>query len=269
MDLLLFPGGIVGLVVVLFLYLRKSQEGQRALQIAKTNLTPVEDIERGYAAVATSMRALRKAKNEEHALLLRNWQNSYLTLLHDTDPDKAAYLAKRQGISVESASFILDSSGMRAKDGTLDLPLVEDGPEWQPLPYPKRDPDEELTYTDRRIQSAGAFVRTAPSDTAKTYGTIAGGDVWKFDGWVHGKPISGNDVWFFYIGKNSGQLKFVWSGATTNPATTGLPSRENHYNVGVGTISADMITAKSISAGHFEHIYQQSSFKRSNNKYLL
>jgi len=245
MDFLLFPGGIVGIVVCLFLYLRKSQEGQRALQIAKTNLTPVEDIERGYAAVATSMRALRKAKNEEHRLLLNNWQAKYLELLPDTDPEKVEHLAKRQGISIESASFTLDTNGMKIDAGTItaahitaktltissdsQLPLVEDGPEWQPLPYAKRDPDEELTYTERRIQSAGAFVRTAPSDQAKAFGTLRGGDFWKFDGWVKGKPISGNDIWFFYVGNNSGLTKYVWSGATTNSSPSGLPYEGTHY----------------------------------------
>lgn len=68
---LLYPAGLVGLVAGLYSFLR-SQEGRRAVRIAKTNLTPVSDIESGYAAVAASMKALRKAKQEEHHLLLRN-----------------------------------------------------------------------------------------------------------------------------------------------------------------------------------------------------
>jgi len=216
MDFLLFPGGILGIVVCLFLYLRKSQEGQRALKIAKTNLSPAEDIVRGYASVASSMRALRQAKQEEHQLLLRNWQNSYIELLPDTDPEKITHNARLQGVKVEEAKFVLDNAGRM-------MPLVEDGPEWVPLPYTKGDPDEGLTYTDRRIQRAGAFVRSEPNTKASTYGVADGGSIVHFDGYVYGEAVAGNDIWFVYIGEGSGLRKYVHSIATTNRSTTGLP----------------------------------------------
>lgn len=227
---LLYPGALGAIVTGLFIFLR-SQEGRRSLKAAKTILTPIEDIETGYEAVASSMKALRKAKQEEHQLLLKNWQNSYLALLPDTDPEKTTHQAQLQGVKIETAASVLDKDGMRAKHNSLtvsnryELIPVEDGPEWTPLPYArsKKDPDEELTYTQRRIQYAGALVRSEPSTTASTYGTTTGGAVLRFDGYVHGEPVSGNDIWFVYIGKGSGLPKFVHSLSTTNRYTSGLP----------------------------------------------
>lgn len=230
MDFLLFPGGIVGVVVCLFLYLRKQRTAHRALQIAKTNLRPVSDIESGYAAVATSMRALRRAKQEEHNLLLKNWQNSYLELLPDTDPEKSTHQAKLQGVKIETAGFTLDANGMKAKNLYMqtdtEVPVVDDGPEWMPLPYEsrrsKKDPDEGMSYNDRRIQSAGAFVRTEPSTSAKIYGVADGGTIVHFDGYVRGEAVAGNPIWFVYVGSGSGLRKYIHSVATTNRSTTGM-----------------------------------------------
>lgn len=234
MDFLLFPGGIIGVVVCLFFYLRKQQTAQRALQIAKTNLTPVSDIESGYAAVAASMKALRRAKQEEHQLLLRNWQNSYLELLPDTDPEKTTHQAKLQGVNIETASFALDAGGMKLNAGTItaahlyakilptDELVVDDGPEWTPLPYRKKDPDEGRSYNERQIQNAGAFVRSEPHTGASTYGVATGGDWVHFDGYVHGEAVAGNTIWFVYIGKGSGLRKYIHSIATTNRSTSGM-----------------------------------------------
>lgn len=239
MDFLLFPGGIVGLCVCLFFYLRKQETAQRALRIAKTNLTPVSDIASGYAAVAASMKALRRAKQEEHNLLLRNWQSKYFELLPATDPEKTTHQAQLQGVKIETAGFVLDKDGMRAKNQNLiiesgtELPVVEDGPEWVPLPYkrPKKDPDEGMSYSDRRIQSAGAFVRAEPHTQASVYGVATGGDVVHFDGYVHGEAVNGNTVWFVYTGKNSGLRKYVHSIATTNRTTSGMPNLTNPGNL--------------------------------------
>ncbi len=241
MDFLLFPGGIIGIVVALFLYLRKQERGHRrsisgrTVRIIESNLPPAEDISRGFAAVATSMRALRKAKQEEHAILLKNWQNSYLELLPDTDPEKTTHQATLQGVKIETASFVLDASGISAKSISAksiataslsidnELPVVDDGPEWRPLPYSKKDPDEEMTYSDRRIQRAGAFVRSEPFTKAAVYGVADGNSIMHFDGYVYGEAVAGNDIWFVYIGRKSGLPKFVHSIATTNRQTSGLP----------------------------------------------
>lgn len=239
MDFLLFPGGIVGLCVCLFFYLRKQETAQRALRIAKTNLTPVSDIESGYAAVAASMKALRRAKQEEHNLLLRNWQSKYFELLPDTDPEKTTHQAQLQGVKIETAGFVLDKNGMRAKHNNLlieastEPPVVEDGPEWIPLSYtrPKKDPDEGMSYNDRRIQSAGAFVRTEPHTRAAIYGVATGGDTVRFDGYVHGEAVQGNPVWFVYIGQNSGLRKYIHSIATTNRSTSGMANLTNNGNL--------------------------------------
>jgi hypothetical protein len=225
---LMYPAGFLAIVSTLFMYLRKQETAQRALQIAKTNLTPVKDIESGYAAVAASVKALRKAKQEEHHLLLRNWQNKYMALLPDTDPEKATHQAQIQGIKIETAAFTLDKNGMRAKNKTLTIPhdnecpVVEDGPEWTPLPHKKRDPDEEMSYNERRIQHAGAFIRAEPHTSAIVYGVATGGDIVHFDGYVHGEAVSGNTIWFVYIGKVSGLRKYVHSIATTNRSISGM-----------------------------------------------
>lgn len=226
---LLYPAGFGAIVVGLFTYLR-SQEGQRSVRIAQSNLTPPTDIESGYAAVAASMKALRRAKQEEHHLLLRNWQSSYLELLPATDPEKSTHQAQLQGVKIETARFELDKNGMRVKHQSL---TVEDGPEWSPLPYKKntRDPDEGLSYGDRRIQRAGAFVRTEPRTDAAIYGVADGGDVVHFDGYVHGQAVNGNTVWFVYIGQNSGLRKYVHSVATTNRSTSGMANLTNNGNL--------------------------------------
>lgn len=217
---LMFPATLGAMVVGLFTFLR-SQEGQRSLKIAQSNLTPVADIESGYAAVAASMKALRRAKQEEHQLLLRNWQSKYLELLPATDPEKTTYQAQLQGIKIQTAAFELDATGMRAKDQILP---VEDGPEWTPLPYKKtkKDPDEAMSYNDRCIQRAGAFVRTEPHTDAAVYGVASGGEIVRFDGYVHGQAVAGNTIWFVTIGKHSGLRKYVHSIATTNRSTNGM-----------------------------------------------
>lgn len=245
---LLYPAGFGAIVVGLFTYLR-SQEGQRSLKIAQSNLTPPTDIESGYAAVAASMKALRRAKQEEHHLLLRNWQNSYLELLPATDPEKSTHLAQLQGVKIETAAFELDANGMKMMAGAItaakikaktltisndnELPVVEDGPEWSPLPYKKttRDPDEDLSYGDRRIQRAGAFVRAEPRTDGAIYGVATGGDIVHFDGYVHGQAVNGNTVWFVYIGQHSGLRKYVHSIATTNRSTSGMANLTNNGNL--------------------------------------
>lgn len=251
---LLYPAGFGALVFGLFKFLR-SQEGQRSLQIAKTNLTPVSEIESGYAAVAASMKALRRAKQEEHNLLLRNWQSSYFELLPATDPEKTTHQARLQGVKIETAAFVLDKDGMRAKHQNLiiesgtELPVVEDGPEWMPLPYkrPKKDPDEDMSYNDRRIQSAGAFVRTEPHTRAAIYGVATGGDTVHFDGYAHGEAVAGNTIWFVYIGKNSGLRKYIHSIATTNRSISGMRNLtlpNVTYSYGEGSQALQMPSAE-------------------------
>lgn len=232
MDFLLFPGGIVGALACLFWYLWKIERGKdrsiyghrtakRAVNVAKAHLTPQEDIEAGYAAVAASVKQLRAAKTEENRLYQDRWEKQFYTpeeyakVLEERRPAKTA---------ITGAKFFSD------KDTELFL-YVEEGPEWKPLPYSrsKRDPDEELGYSERRIQRAGAFVRSGPSINASTYGVADGGSVVRFDGFVRGEPVAGNDVWFFYVGKGSGLLKYVHSIATTNRQTTGMKDYTEQY----------------------------------------
>jgi hypothetical protein len=248
MDLLLFPGGILGAVFFLVFYLRKQKKSKyrsitgRVEAIVKSNLTPAEDIAKGYAAVAASMRQLRAAKQQEHSLLAGNWKRDYMALLPDTDPEKSTYMAQLQGVKIQTAAFELDSNGMKITAGTITAshlsakyiagyPVVEDGPEWVPLGVPprgwSRKEPEELSYSQRRIQSAGAFVRCAPNTKASTYGVAEGGSIMQFDGYVHGEPVNGNPVWFVYTGKGSGLLKYVHSIATTDRSTSGLPNLLN------------------------------------------
>lgn len=232
MDLLLFPGGILGAVFFLVFYLKKQKKSKyrpitgRVETIVKSNLTPASDIAQGYAAVAASMRQLRAAKQQEHSLLAGNWKRDYMALLPDTDPEKSTYMAQIQGVKIETASFTLDKNGMRANG--QQIPLAEDGPEWLPLDTPprgwSRKEPEEMTYTQRRIQPAGAFIRSAPNTKAHTYEVAYGGSVVSFDGYVHGENVNGNPVWFVYIDEKTGIPKYVHSIATTDRSTSGLPN---------------------------------------------
>jgi hypothetical protein len=258
MDFLLFPGGIVGIMVCLFLYLRSQRGVRRSIYgradtIVRSNLAAADDIEQGYAAVATSMQALRAAKQEEHQLLLKNWHNQYMALLPDTDPEKTTHQAKLQGVSIEEAKFVLDNAGRM-------MPVVEDGPEWKPLSYTRKDPDEELTYTDRRIQRAGAFVRSEPNTKASTYGVASGGAVWRFDGYVRGEPVAGNDIWFVYIGKASGLRKYVHSIATTNRSISGLPDMTYPISTADYTINPHVPLRKAFTPKIYH--YDDGSVKR-------
>jgi hypothetical protein len=234
MDFLLFPGGILGAVVVLFLYLKKQEKGKyrsitgRVETIVKSNLTPASDIAQGYAAVAASMRQLRAAKQEEHSLLLGNWKRDYMALLPDTDPEKSTYLAQIQGIKIETASFTLDRNGIRSDQ--LQMPLVEDGPDWIPLKHRRREP-EEMTYTQRRIQSAGAFVRTQPHTKAEVIMVLPGNNVFQFEGYVVGERVNGNPNWLVYHGKESRFPTYVHTVATTDKSVSGLPNLTDPGNL--------------------------------------
>lgn len=221
---LLYPAGFISIVTGLMLYLRKQEIGQRAVRIAKAHLTPAEDIEVGYAAVAASVKALRAAKEEEDQLHIDAWEQEFYT-----PEEYKALLEKRRH------EKMLEEGKIKAQElsvaETKHISAVDrEGDEWVPLGHKrKQDPDEDLSYSQRRIQSAGAFVRDAPSDKAYSMGAITGGSVWRFDGWVKGKPIAGNNVWFYYVGEKSGIVKYVWSGATTNRSTTGMPYAGDHY----------------------------------------
>lgn len=229
MDFLLFPGGIIGVVVVLFLYLRKQETAQRAIRSAKAHLTPLEDIETGYAAVEASMKALRAAKTEENAVHIDNWESQfyspeeYQKVLDERRHEKMLKAGKIDSKIITSSKFFIN------KDTEMDMEMVVDnGVEWRPLPYSRKDPNEELSYTQRRIQSAGAFVRTEPHDQAAVYGVAEGNSVLRFDGYVRAQPIAGNDVWFFYVGKGSGLRKYVHSIATHNRNPSGLPDMTDY-----------------------------------------
>jgi hypothetical protein len=223
---LLYPAGFVSIVGGLFAYLQHSREGQRALKIAKANLTPVDDIAAGYAAVEASVKQLRAAKEAEDQLHIDKWEQEFYT-----EDEYKAVLEKRKH------EKMLAEGKIKAETLTVDQSkfissAVEVGDEWVPLGNSrhKADPDEELSYSQRRIQRAGAFVRDAPSDEANSLGTMVGGSVWRFDGWVKGKSVAGNNIWFYYIGEKSGIFKYVWSGATTNRGTSGMPYGGDHFD---------------------------------------
>lgn len=222
MDFLLFPGGIIGMCVVLCLYLRKQQTAQRAIRIAKAHLTPVEDISAGFAAVEASVKLLRAAKNEENDLHISQWEKQFYT------PDEYHKVLdeRRHGKMLDKGTITSKVTTAKSISGAqirMQPAFVDDGPEWLPLPSRRHKEPEELSYSQRRIQRAGAFVRSAPSTSASVYGVAEGGSVMRFDGYVHGDPVGGNDVWFVYIGKNSKLPKFVHSIATTNRTTVGMP----------------------------------------------
>lgn len=218
---LMYPAGLVAICGMLFLHLRGSHTGQRALKIAKAHMAPVEDISKGFKAVETSVKALRAAKEAEQALYEEEWEKQFYT------PEEYKELIdKRHHEKMLSEhkikTRIIPADKIKTISAVSDE-TVPDGPEWVPLPHArKKDPDEELTYSQRRIQRAGAFVRSAPNTSASTYGVAEGGSVIRFDGYVHGQKVAGNDIWFVYIGKGSNLPKYVHSVATTNRSISGM-----------------------------------------------
>jgi hypothetical protein len=245
MDFLLFPGGFIGAAVVLFWYVWKTERGKRrsifgrTSRIIEAKLSPVSDIESGYAAVEASVKQLRAAKTEENQLYIDRWEKQfyseeeYKKILMERHPTKMLNQASSRRtnsnppdnyISAATIKSTTISTGSLSFTSPPILTTVDDGPEWKPLPYTHKrtNPDEELSYTQRRIQRAGAFVRAEPHDQAETYGVAVGGSVQRFDGFVHGQAIAGNTVWFFYVGEGSGLRKYVHSIATTNRSTSGM-----------------------------------------------
>lgn len=78
-----------------------------------------------------------------------------------------------------------------------------------------------LTPTQRQAVALGANARVgSPSATAAidTANSILGGIVGNFDGWRHGDPVAGNDVWFH--GAIHGD--WYWSGGFTDTGTHDL-----------------------------------------------
>lgn len=244
---LLYPAGIVSIVGVVFLYLRSTHTAQRALTIAKAHMTPAEDIAKGYAAVEASVKALRAAKKEEQALYETEWEKQFYTpeeykeLLDKRHHEKmlSDHKIKSRFISADKIKTV----------SAVQEDLVPDGPEWVPLPGARHKEPEELTYSQRRIQRAGAFVRKAASTSAPVYGVAEGGSVVRFDGYVHGETVAGNDVWFVYIGKNSNLPKYIHSVATTNRSTSGLKDLTEYDTVTMKSFDGTEIRTSKIPNG--------------------
>lgn len=72
---------------------------------------------------------------------------------------------------------------------------------------------------DQRVTAAQVNVRKAASASAEVAGGFGPDTILDFKGFVHGEPVSGNDVWF--VGAYSGN--FIWSGGFKDASTNGLP----------------------------------------------
>lgn len=206
---LLYPAGFVSIVTGLIIYLRKQEISQRAIKIAKAHLTPAEDIEVGFKAVADSVKALRAAKEEEDQLHIDAWEQEF----YSPEEYKAVLAERKHQKELEEHKV---STKFIPATQTNTVSAVG----WK---RHTEKPDEELSYSQRRIQSAGGFVRSAPSTKASTYGALRGGSVFRVEGYVRGEPVAGNDIWFFYIGKDSKVPMYIHSIATTNRSTSGIP----------------------------------------------
>lgn len=220
---LLYPAGLLSIVAGLATFLR-SNTGQRALKISRANRSDPDDLETGFAAVSASMKQLRQAKTEENQLHIDTWEQQFYT-----EEEYKALIAKRQHEKMLEEGTI--KAKMLTPTETKHISAVDrEADEWVPLGYTrKHDPDEELTFSQRRIQRAGAFIRTTPHDQSVSLGAVVGGSVINLDGWVKGKSIAGNNVWFYFVGRG-GTKKYIWSGATTNRSTSGMPCDGDFYS---------------------------------------
>jgi hypothetical protein len=226
---LLYPAGLLSIVAGLVTFIRFNT-GQRALTISRANRNEPDDLETGFAVVRDSMRKLRQAKTEENQLHIDTWEQQFYP------PEEYKALQEKRKYEQD-----LKEHRISAKYYPAEVARTTSAVGYR---HSHETPDEELSYSQRRMQRVGAVVRNSPHDQAGTLGAIQGGSVWRFDGYVKGKSISGNNIWYYYVGKESGMVKYVWSGATTNTSISGLPYGGDLYSTGSQGLQSDKALKK-------------------------
>lgn len=240
---LMYPAGFLGIVSMLFFYLRAQSGNRRSIagrtaRIIQSNLPPAEDIRQGFASVAASVKQLREAKQEEQALLHKNWDAQFYTpeeIAAQKAKEISAQQAKKDAELKErqAQNRALVASRKAAKHGGVFLGEVDTSyisP--NPLGQVFTSTDTESKQALRTFRGAGSFVRKQPQSRAPYYGVAEANSSVTFDGWVYGEAINGNNVWFVRYGLNSGLPKYVWSGTTTQPLPVGLPDLNIYDNAG-------------------------------------
>jgi hypothetical protein len=165
---------------------------QRTKKILHANRQPPSDPKEETRALETAIKNLRALKQNEHDRLIREWQQTYLTALPPTDPERVALEVKRNGINVQESRFVVS------------------------------DPHEEVTYAHRVIKGLAA-IRAEPTQSSKVLGQLAGGTIIKVDGYTYGERIGSTDIWY-RIDDRDGvyATAYIWAGATTQPEPKAL-----------------------------------------------
>lgn len=147
-----------------------------------------------------------KAQREEQRLLEEQWNNEFLELLPDTDPQKNAHLMRKAGINVLEAQFFTDKD----TEAFVKPDIGFTG--------------EELSYCDRIVTKPSAYVREYPTDDCDFHATFQQGATIRVYGWMRGRFVGKTDVW--YQVKTNAFQGWVWSGSLNSQSTDGLARLE-------------------------------------------
>lgn len=124
-----------------------------------------------------------------------------------------------ENVSGNDVWFVGAYTGGFAWSGGFDDSTTNGLSDLTPKAAPAPAPTPTVVANQRAVAASGANQRAEATTSAAITATLDPDFVFTAKGFVHGETVNGNDIWF--VGANSGN--FVWSGATTNPATSGLP----------------------------------------------
>ena len=139
-----------------------------------------------------------EAQRKEQKILSDNWEQEFLELLPDTDPQKNAYNLKKAGIEVLEAEDLYPPN----------------------IPYT----GEQLSYSERIVTKVTAYVRYSPTDTSDFMATFQKGATIRVYGYVRGRHVGKTDIW--YQIKTKSFEGWVWSGSLNSSETKGLSRLE-------------------------------------------
>lgn len=215
---ILIFGGIIG-----GLYTASKQDNhntvKRALTIGKSHKqaaieakSPEDEVQISQAQLQKLFDDALEAQRKEQKILAQNWENEFLELLPDTDPQKNAHNMRKSGINVIEANLITSD-----KLYIGEKPPVFIEPE---IGYT----GEQLTYCDRIVTKPSAYVRELPTDDSDFTATFQKGAVIRVYGWMRGRYVGKTDVW--YQVKTHNFQGWVWSGSLNSSSTDGLARLE-------------------------------------------
>jgi uncharacterized protein YgiM (DUF1202 family) len=135
-----------------------------------------------------------EAQRAEQKLLSDNWDNEFLELLPDTDPQKNAYNLKKAGIEVLEAEDLYPPN----------------------IPYT----GEQLAYSERVITKTTGYVRNSPTDTSDFIATFQQGATIRVYGYTRGRMVGKTDIW--YQIKTKSFDGWIWAGSLNSSEIRGL-----------------------------------------------